>query len=81
MSVEVKWENYMIAHKNRDFQKTVSERLSTVWMEIEMYILNRFFLGEQSSYRSQHSKEVMASQKKQICNNMGDQKEFSERTR
>ncbi|XP_067047173.1 TBC1 domain family member 2B-like isoform X1 [Acropora muricata] len=22
MSVEVKWENYMIAHKNRDFQKT-----------------------------------------------------------
>ena len=30
MSVEVKWENYMIAHKNRDIQKTVSGRLSTV---------------------------------------------------
>ena len=54
-------------------------------MEIEMLnanaMLNRFFLREPSSYRSQHSKEVMASQKKkQICNNMGDQKGFSERT-
>lgn len=24
MSVEVKWENFMIAHKNRELQKTVS---------------------------------------------------------
>ena len=66
MSVEVKWENYMIAHKNRDFQKTVSERLSTVSMEIELLnanaMLNRFFLSEPSSCRS-YSREVMASQK------------------
>lgn len=28
MSVEVKWENYMVTHKNRDLQKTVSAQIS-----------------------------------------------------
>lgn len=27
MSVEVKWENYMVAHKNRDLQKAVSAQI------------------------------------------------------
>ena len=49
MSVEVKWENYMIAHKNRDFQKTVSVRLSTVWMEVEM-LHTESFLSRWTEY-------------------------------
>ena len=41
-----------------------------------MYILNRFFLGEQSSYRSQHSKEVMASQKNKFVTIWAIRKNF-----